>query len=999
MSREAQLQAFVDYCKTYLRGDERSEAQVFLDRLFVAFGYAGALEAGGVFEDRVKRQKDGRTSVAFADFVIPKRVLIEMKKRGEDLRQHYNQALDYWIDLADKRPQYVILCNFDEFWIYDFNHQPRDPMDKVRVADLPERWGPLAFLFPRPETPIFDYDRVAVTQEAAFSLSRVFQSLLRPVGQRRLDRETAQRFILQCMMALFAEDIGLLPRYVFTQIIEDCQQGASSYDLMTLLFHAMNRPGQERAGRFYGVDYFDGGLFARIDPVELTTEELRLLREAARQDWAKIHPGIFGTIFEQSMDAAERHQIGGHYTSETDILRIVRPVITRPWRERIAAASSAADLRALQEELRHYRVLDPACGSGNFLYVAYREMKALEHEILLRLQEQNDGQLAMGFVTARQFYGFDIKPFAVELAKATLMIARKLAIDEAHSAENPLPLDNLDDNIRCADALFEPWPDFDACIGNPPYLGAKRLKQEHSAEYVNRVRAAFPDVPGNADYCVYWFRKAHEVMKPGARAGLVGTNTIRQNYSRIGGLDYITANDGHIFEAVSSMPWSGEAKVHVSIACWEKALTPQPAGEAGDVGTRFIVSAAGRTPRLWLDGDTMIEVPAINSSLSVKTDVSGALTLACNTEPKRVFQGLTPGHEAFVLSPDEAHHIVKGDPGSKQVIFPYLTGRDLTAEPGGRPSRYLIDMNEYDIVTAQQFDLAFSRIKNYVLPVRIEKAKEEAEKNRKALAADPKANVTRSHEQFLEYWWKHSFTRTHYAEAIKKLSRYVICSRISKRPIFDFVSTDIRLSDKVQAFLFEDDYSFGILQSNAHWLWWLERGATLKSDPAYTPHSVFDTFPWPQNPTPQQVKAVADAGRALHEYRRQAMQKNPRLTLRELYRSLEQPGKNPLNDLHAALDQAVLAAYGFTASIPTPKSPPHVVERGLAAESTPSRYAVERGAGGEDSDLLLQLLALNKMVAARIAAGESVTAPGIPADYPNPAELVSAGCITPPDWA
>lgn len=185
--------------------------------------------------------------------------------------------------------------------------------------------------------------------------------------------------------------------------------------------------------------------------------------------------------------------------------------------------------------------------------------------------------------------------------------------------------------------------------------------------------------------------------------------------------------------------------------------------------------------------------------------------------------------------------------------------------------------------------------------------------------------------------------------------------------------------------MFDDDYSFGILQSNAHWLWFTEKASTLKSDYRYTPHSVFDTFPWPQNPTAAQVKAVADAGRALHEYRRQAMQKNPRLTLRDLYRSLEQPGSSPLKDLHAALDEAVLAAYGF----PSPKSPPHVMERG--SQAAPD--------GGEVSDVLAQLLALNKMVAARIAAGESVTAPGIPADYPNPAELVSAGCITPPDWA
>ncbi|MDX1993600.1 MAG: type IIL restriction-modification enzyme MmeI, partial [bacterium] len=213
--------------------------------------------------------------------------------------------------------------------------------------------------------------------------------------------------------------------------------------------------------------------------------------------------------------------------------------------------------------------------------------------------------------------------------------------------------------------------------------------------------------------------------------------------------------------------------------------------------------------------------------------------------------------------------------------------------------------------------------------------------------------------------------------AIQGLPRYIICSRISKRSIFDFVATNIVLSDKIQAFVFSDDYSFGILQSKLHWIWWLERGATLKSDPSYTPHSIFDTFPWPQQPIPAQVKAVAEAGRNLHEYRRGAMRRNPKLTLREMYRSLELPGKNPLKDLHTALDAAVLAAYGFG--------------MGSAAGA---RHASPQQ---EDDALLQGLLALNGTVAARLAAGERVTAPGVPADYPTPADLVSEGCIQPPE--
>jgi hypothetical protein len=504
-------------------------------------------------------------------------------------------------------------------------------------------------------------------------------------------------------------------------------------------------------------------------------------------------------------------------------------------------------------------------------------------------------------------------------------------------------------------------------------MGAKRLKQEHPAEYINRVRDTFPDVPGNADYCVYWFNKAHKLMPPGARAGLVGTNTIRQNYSREGGLDIITATDGHIFEAVSSMPWSGEAKVHVSIACWERTLTPRsplPQGEdtppqpasAEDVGTRFIVSAR-QTPRLWLDGDQYVDIPFINSSLSPKTDVSGAAVLACNREPRRVFSGQQTGHIKFVLSPEEIQSILKRDSASQKVIYPFIIGRDLLAQPGGQPSRYVIDVNDLELLDVQAFPVVYKHLKTHILPAIEKKAESERERNRQLLKAEMQSALEHEFAGNLERWWKHVRGRSEDIGEISKLNRYIACSRVTKRPIFDFVHPQIHPETTISAFIFEDDYSFGILQSNAHWQWFTEKASTLTERFRYTPHSVFDTFPWPQSPTHAQVKAVAVAGRALHEYRREAMANNPHLTLRDLYRTLELPGKNPLKDLHAALDKAVLAAYGFDAK----------------------------------GDILGQLLDLNQQVAGRIEAGEAVTAPGIPADYPNPAELVSAGCITPPE--
>ena len=953
MTLQDQFQTFVDYWRQHIRGYERGDANSFVEYFFKALGYEGALQAGGHFEERVRRQQDGKTSTKFADYVIPKKVLIEMKSRGEDLRRHYDQALNYWIDLAEDRPQYVILCNFDELWIYDLNVQPREPMDKVRVEELPQRHPALSFLLPIPKKPEFANDRVAVTKEAAFSLSRVLRSLMK----RGIEQQQAQRFVLQSLLALFAENIGLLPSRTFSNIITDSLQAGKLEaveikfsELVLLLFTIMNKQRKHPAGRFYDVPYFDGGLFAEIDPVELTTTELELLQAATQHDWSLIHPGIFGAVFEESLEAAERHQTGSHFTYEVDILRIVRPVIVRPWHERILAAATVADLRALHEELCAYKVFDPACGSGNFLYVAYRELKRLERELFDRIRDLGGEYTPTQRVNTAQFYGYDIQPFAVELAKVTLMIAKKLSIDEVNSPESPLPLDNLNDNIKVADALLTDWPDFDACIGNPPYLGAKRLKVEYGAAYVNQIRAAFPEVPGNADYCVYWFRKAQELMKPGARAGLVGTNTIRQNYSRIGGLDYVVATGGKIYEAFSSFPWSGEAVVHVSIVCWSKGEQPY------------------KPARLWLENGGeeklyVVDVPLISSSLSPKMDVSSAQTLSINAEPKRVFQGQTPGHNGFVLSSNEAREMIAADLFSREVIFPYLTGDDLVGERGGKPSRYIIDFGGRSLDEARNFKAPYKRLEALVLPDFQTKAQAEIARNLIVLQANPKAKANRHHQGAVNKWWLHFYERTERKEAMADAKRYIVCSRVTKRPIFEFVSALICPSDALQTFIFEDDYSLGILHSHLHRQWFIEKASTLKSDFRYTPHSVFDTLPWPQNPKPKQVKAIADAARNLHEYRREVMSSSRELTLRELYRLMELPGKTKMKELHAALDKAVMAAYGFD----------------------------------EKGDVLAQLLALNTVVAERIKQGDPVTAPGIPAGYPNPAGLVSDGCITPPE--
>ena len=615
---------------TALKGDEKSEAQSFLDHFFRALGHEGVIEAGATFEFRVAkkpgspqlelikgaaaRSKGGKKS---ADLLWPDRVLIEMKSRGEKLEKYYDQAFDYWSHIVPHRPPFVILCNFDEFWIYDFNTQLFDPVDHVALSELPENIASFNF----------SNNRVEVTRKAADQMATVFREIV----ERGEDRARAQRFILQLLVSMVAEDIGLLPREIVTELLYECaEKGASSYDLIGSLFRQMASDEPARAGRFEGVNYFNGGLFEVVDPIELKRPEAYRLHDAARyNDWGKVRPEIFGTLFQDSMVNKERHAFGAHFTSEFDIRKVVGPTIVRPWRERIeAAGKNVGELRKALADLRKFRVLDPACGSGNFLFIAYREMKRLERDILLRLREVSKREPLESAISLHQFFGIDIIPFAVELAKVTLMLAKELELIEAQKLaetdqlvieEKPLPLDNLDKNIICADALFTDWPKADVIIGNPPYLGAKRMKPEYGNAYVEKVRKAFPEIPGRADYCVYWFRKTHDQLARGGRAGLVGTQNIRSNYSRIGGLDYIAENQGVITDAVSAQVWSGEAAVHVSIVNWTKdGKTTQP---------RYLsIQRGDSVDSPW----ETFELPEINSALSAGEDLSDVGILRAN---------------------------------------------------------------------------------------------------------------------------------------------------------------------------------------------------------------------------------------------------------------------------------------------------------------------------------------------------------------------------------
>jgi hypothetical protein len=965
LSTEASLSAFVSWVRLHLRGDEKGESQLFLDRLFQAFGHEGVREAGATLETRVRQGKPRATT--FADLVWKPRVLVEMKRRGEQLQKHYQQAFDYWVHLVPNRPRYVVLCNFDEFWIYDFENQIDVPVDMVTLDQLPQRYGPLAFLFPLEEKPHFGNDHQAVTRDAAAHLASCFNQLT----SRGVSRRDAQKFILQLLVALFAEDIGLLPRYLVASLLDECQRPQDSYDLLGSLFVAMNTPGEVPAGRFKGVQYFNGGLFAEPARIELVGAELDRLRAAAMADWSKVRPEIFGTLFERSLDKEDRHAYGAHFTSPVDILQIVRPTIVEPWHQAIEAATSTEQLRALADRLRAFTVLDPACGSGNFLYIAFREMKRLEARLVERITENShlgEAQLTTGVLTSRNFFGLDVNVFAVELAKVTMMLARKLAIDEFHSSDNALPLDNLDSNFACRDALLndrgEPamWPSADAIIGNPPFLGAKLLKPERGDAYVKALRSAYPDVPSMADYCVYWFRKAHELLPPltsehpfRGRAGLVVTQNIRNNASRRGGLDFIAAT-GTIVDAVDNQPWPGEANVHVSIVNWVRTQDPSllPAQRRlWHVLPKRVLpkndsrkrrnSGASSTKQYDL---SMELVGSINSALASGVIVSTAKLLGSNVSPQVAFQGVVTGYDGFVISLDQRAQFIMDQLDNDRVTKPYLIGRDLVGGDG-KPSRAVIDFGEMDKLQAMHFEGPWKHVQSHVMPAVL-------------LAAEVAkgSDMGPARTAHLQRWWQFWNVRQGMRAAFSGLGRYLACSRVTKRPVFCFVDSTIVPDTALQTFALADDYSFGVLQSASHWQWFVANCSKLKADFRYTATSVFQTFPFPQSPSSAAVLEVAAAARHVRAVRKSALS-GVKGGLRTIYRSLESPGKSALSDAHAHLDSAVVQAYGFAT----------------------------------DSDMLEQLLSLNRDVAVAADRGEPVERPGPPSLFDDPERLVSQDCI------
>ena len=962
--RKEDVDEFVSYVKDNLVGDEKGQAQLFCDRLFRAFGHKGIFEADGNLEVRVKESETEKTK--FIDCLWSPAgkdgVLIEMKRKDiKNLESHFPQARDYWMNLVPSRdigpgcrkPRYIVLCNFDKFIIYDeFNK-----VDEVTLDELPERYTCLSFL--EGKAPLFKNNTEDISKDAARLIGELYQYL---TIDKQEDKERTQHFILQCVLALFSEDVELLPKGFFTQIIQDCLDGkCDAYDEIGNLFRQMANPVPARAGKLKDIRYFNGGLFKEIDPVILDQHCLEVLKEVADKDWTKVNPSIFGALFEGTMRSKERHKFGAHFTSEVDMLRVITPTIIRPWKEKIAKADTIEKLNEVRRQMGEYRVLDPACGCGNFLFVAYREMKELECQVIDKLfefpshQRRNFNFNFPSVIKTCQFFGIDVQPIAVEVAKMTMMIAKELcnrtylkrisAYGSSLDFDESLPLENMDNNILLQDALFSEWPAFDVVVGNPPFQSKNKMIEELGAAYVDKVKRAYPDVPGRADFCVYWLRKTHTLMKEGQYAGLVGTNTIRQNYSRMGGLDYIVEEGGTILDSVSTEVWSGDAAVYVSIATWKK----------GEEKRKKVLSIQV--------GDSIdspfedYELDHINSALSL-FDATKAYVLQINRRSGACYQGQTHGNKYFLLTKEQAQKFL-ADKKNEDVIHPYLIGEELLGQMHSQPQRYVIDFRKAkDVFEVASYKDLYNHIHEFVYPLFKKKADDEVKRNEDAKKINPEYKEKKDHQSAFKTWYKLFRSRNELMDHIEDIDRYIACSCVTKRPIFEFISSKIHPNAALQVFPLDDDYSFGILQSVVHWEWFVARCSTLKGDWRYTSDTVFDSFPWPQNPTKKQIEEVAKQAKALRDKRNEFMEER-QLTLRQLYRIMDDTPNNPVSEIQNKLDNAVRDAYGMR----------------------------------HDADILQFLLELNGKLYQKEQNDEIIQGPGLPNKIKDKSELVSEDCV------
>ena len=841
-----------------------------------------------------------------ADVFLRNRFVMEYKKPGKNLEDAYSQTFRYRDSLGN--PPLLIVSDFQTIRIHtNFTGTVSDTytitLDDLRdieqnatrksalgiVSQSPlSVYQVLRYCFYEPGNLKPSNTPEQLTQAAAEVFWKISDEL--QTYNHGKDFEIA-RFLSQLLFCMFASDMSLLKKQLMTEYTQEVGNFPAEVfsERLNLLFERMKEGDPIESPP---IKQFNGGLFdGTKHDLEIVTSIMPLVREADALDWSQIEPAIFGTLFERIYNPEKRAQHGRHYTSRKDIETLVEPVVMMPLRrdwENVKSGNRVADadiaklaIQDFIDRLSNVRVLDPACGSGNFLYVALNLLHSLERDVVT-------WALDFGIeppeprVHPRQLLGIEIDEYAHQLASVVVWIGHiQNQARVGNVGEREPILDSLD-NIDCRDAIIDntgpkpkpaEWPEVDYIVGNPPFLGNKRMRQEIGDDIVELIYSAWGDkVPNGADLCTYWFEKARTQIAEGnaKRAGLIATQAIRGGRSRL--VLQNIKESGDIFFGISDREWVLEgAAVHISIVGF-------------DDGTE-----ASRT----LDNQPTNNIFANLTSGSV--DVTKAQRLIENAGI--AFQGVIPVGPFDIPNDEATALLTTSNPGgfnNADVVKPLISAKDITDI---RSDRWIVDFGvETSELDASKYEAPFDLVRQRVIPHRSD------------------ASSARDLP-----WWRFASTRPGMRSAIACLSRFVVTPRVSKHRVFVWTDATTLPNESVVIFANQDDYFMGILQSRAHEVWSLVMGTQVRDRESgfrYTHTTCFETFPFPES-TDDQRDAIADIAKTMMCHRDNSLSgpfaldnnmKKQKNTLTNLY------NRNPswLKADHAELDRAVFDAYGWT---------------------------------------------------------------------------------------
>jgi hypothetical protein len=876
--------------------DEKSQAQSFLKEFFAIFGVDIVLF--NTFEHRVKF---GDGSQGYADCFWQGKILVEMKSRGKDLDAAFQQALDYVRALSDvsQTPRAIVVSDFARVRFYDLANDCA--LTEFALKDLRKFVTLFGYMIGADERgEIREQD--PVNRKAAEQMAKLHDAM-KAVGYAGHPLEV---YLVRLLFCLFAEDTGIFKPNQFCDFIEQ-RTSADGSDLaakLAELFQVLNTPPENRLvtrdESLAAFPYVNGGLFAEFLPIAAFSPEMRrAILNCGELDWSKISPAIFGAMFQGVMDEKARHDLGAHYTSEENILKLIRPLFLDGLRSEfddicaLRGTSRPSRLRAFHEKISSLTFLDPACGCGNFLLIGYRELRHIEMDVLDELHK-DDPALVLDVtqlckVNVSQFYGIEIEPFPAEIAKVALWLMDHLCNMEVADRFGQyfarIPIKDAP-HIVCANALTTDWGEilmqsrrdadgakncFDYIMGNPPFLGFTWM----SAEQKSDMSAMFPKNK-NLDFVCGWYKKANDLIQGFAtRCAFVSTNSITQGEQ----VALLWSNlNVEIDFAYRTFKWSQGKRAHKVAAVHCVIIGFHGLTQS----SQNLGSQASREKTIYNSNGTMQSVSHINGYL---VDGADTYVQSCNhvidDMALRMINGNKPvDGGALIIEGCDYAKFVAAEPKAKAYIKRLIGSRELI----NRLPRYCLWLKGISPVALREMPLVMDRVEKC--------------KTARLASKDPSARKL-ADVPMLFRETNNPKTAIVIPEVSSETRRYV--------PM-DFIDDSVVCTNKIQMIPDATPYHFGVLISQMHMAWMRAVCGRMKSDYSYSKDIVYNNFIWPR-PTDEMKGKIVESAKVILDIRRQYMDADERCSLAALYDSTAMPPD--LVKAHAHLDALVDKAYGL----------------------------------------------------------------------------------------